>query len=589
MESTRLSGPPLAPYGERTLVALFHSAVERFREQPALGVAGDPARLSYGEVEARVAGLAAALASHGVRAGDRVALLSENRPEWPLVDYAALSLGAVTVPIYPTLPAGQVAGILADAEPSVVFVSGASQAEKVTVADAVPLVAFDGAAGARATSLAAFMERASGSPTRQRDRAEAVAPDDLATLIYTSGTTGAPKGVMLTHANLAAMVAATRQHGSLAVSPGEVALSILPLSHVFERAAAYYFFLHGVATVYAESMQTVPRDLAAVRPHHVIAVPRLFEKVFDAATGAPGVKGRIARWAAGVAAEQVDAVSRGGRPSASLRIRRALADRLVYRVLRERMGGRLRTFICGGAPLDPRVGALFHAAGLPVYEGYGLTETSPVIAANRPGALRLGSAGVPYPGVEVRLGEADEIQVRGPSVARGYWRRPDETAAAFTPDGWLRTGDVGVIADGFLHVVDRLKDLIVTAGGKNVAPQPLEQRVTASPLVAQAVLIGDRRPYLVLLVVPARAGGAGEPPSEAAIAAEIASRLHDAGRVERPKRVLVIPEELTVENGRLTPTLKVRRRAVEAAYASRIDDVYARRAGAEIPWGDVGV
>jgi long-chain acyl-CoA synthetase len=295
-----------------------------------------------------------------------------------------------------------------------------------------------------------------------------------------------------------------------------------------------------------------------------------------------------------------------GRPLPPLlRAARVLADRLVYRKLRARLGGRMHTFICGGAPLERHIGGLFFAAGLPVYEGYGLTETSPVISANRPGGVRLGSAGLPYPGVEVRIGEQNEIQVRGRYVTPGYWRQPETTAAAFTPDGWFRTGDVGTIdREGFLFVVDRLKDLIVTAGGKNVAPGPLEQRVMLSPLIAQAALLGDRRPYLVMLVVPEFAAladlenvpwvGSAPPrsPQELAedprvqrhIADEVARLLRDAARVERPKRIAVLGEEFSLEEGLLTPTLKVRRRAVAARYEQLLDRMYALEAGVEITW-----
>jgi len=593
MVTSTISGPPLAPYAEQTVAALFLAAVDRHRELPALGRATETTRLSYREVEARVAHVAAALTVLGVQAGDRVALLSENRPEWALVDYAALSIGAITVPIYPTLPARQVGEILVDCEPKVVFVSDAVQSGKLPVGTR-PIVAFDAPAD-RDGPIAPFdaLLDSTRAPTTDavaswRAGARSVRAEDLATLIYTSGTTGAPKGVMLTHGNLAAMVAGTRQHGSIGVVPGEVSLSILPLSHVFERAAAYYFFAHGVTIVYAESMQTVARDVLAVRPHHLVAVPRLFEKVHHAVTGARGPKGMIARRAAATAVPYVAALTRGRRPSLARRLAHALADRVVYRVLRERMGGRLRTFICGGAPLDAQVGAIFHAAGMPIYEGYGLTETSPVISANKPGAIRLGSAGVPYPGVTVRLGAEQEIQVLGPGVMRGYWGQPEASAAAFTADGWFRTGDVGTIEQGVLLVIDRLKDLIVTAGGKNVAPQPLEQRVLASPYIAQAVLIGDRRPYLVMLLVPDEdAAPEGEPdalPSQ--LAAEVATHLQDVARVERPKRVALVREAFTVENGMLTPTLKVRRRLVARAYASLLDELYAGRVGIEVPWGE---
>ncbi len=555
-DSSSLAGPALAPFAEATLNRLLLAAVDRFGDQPALGIAGHADRVTYRALEARVAAAAALLESHGVGAGDRVAILSTNSPEWAIADYATLSLGAVTVPVYPTLPAPQVAQILADCGARVVFVSGSEQAAKVAPGPVVIEL-----------SLLAAPAAQHAAPAAWRERALAVTPDDLATLIYTSGTTGTPKGVMLSHGNLAAMVAATRQHGSLRVEPGEVALSILPLSHVFERAADYYFLGAGVTIVYAESMQTVVRDVGVERPHHVIAVPRLFEKIHAAFVTAPGLKGRLARWAA-------DTAVRWDHASA---IRRTIADRLVFKVLRARLGGRMRTFICGGAPLEPRIGALFHAAGVPVYEGYGLTETSPVVSANKPGAVRLGSAGVPYPGVELRLGDEHEVQVRAPGVTRGYWDRPGETAAAFTPDGWFRTGDVGEIRDGFLFIVDRLKDLIVTAGGKNVAPQPIEQRVAISPLVAQAVVIGDRRPYLVLLVAPE-----GDPAPDA-LFAEVTATLAGLARIERPKRMAIVAGGFTTENGFLTPTLKVRRRAVQQAYASLLDDIYAGRAGVPIP------
>jgi long-chain acyl-CoA synthetase len=569
MSTNALTGPPLAPFEDGTLNRLFLHATQRFAARPALGMAVDPKRWTYAEVEAQVAHIARALEEEGVGEGDRIVILSENRIEWALADYAALSLGAITVPIYPTLTAAQTAEIVTDAAPRLAFVSTAAQERKV--APLVPTIRFDelhAYAGTRDVDVDAW-----------RERARAIDPESIATLIYTSGTTGTPKGVMLTHANLAAMAAATLQHGALAVKPGDVALSILPLSHVFERAASYYFFAHGVTIVYAESMQSVPRDLRAVRPHHVITVPRLLEKVHDAVTSAAGVKGTIARWAVSTAHEFVTAPQ----PSFGLRMRRAVADRAVYRVLRKRMGGRLRTFICGGAPLDARVGALFVAAGVNVFEGYGLTETSPVITANRPDATRLGTGGVPYPGVSIRLGAEDEIEVRGPGVTRGYWQKPDATAAAFTSDGWFRTGDVGTIDDkGFLRIVDRLKDLIVTAGGKNVAPQTLEQRVTSSPLISQAVVLGDRRPYLVMLVVP-EAAVARTADFIAKISADIASHFRDFANFERPKRIAVLDEEFTVDNGLLTPTLKVRRRAIQLAYATLLDELYAGRAGFAIP------
>ena len=609
---------PLVPPGDDTLVRVFLSAVARHADRPALAVrrAGRWHAQSYVEVAACVRRVARVLAELGVQQGDRVALLSENRPEWAQADYATLLLGAVVVPVYPTLPAGQVAPIVRDAAARVLFASSAEQAEKVlaeraAIPELAHVVLFDGPApalarrageaGVRLHDWAALLDAATDDDAWRaalEERAALVAPDDLATLIYTSGTTGVPKGVMLSHYNIAAMIAATAQHGSITLAPGECTLSILPLSHVFERAAGYLCFHGGITIHYAESAQTTVRDIAEVRPHHVFAVPRLFEKIHAAATTAPGLKGKLARRAAQVAHDVTLLRQRGLAPAGMLALEYALADRAVYSRLRARVGGRLRTFICGGAPLRAEVAALFHAAGMPVYEGYGLTETSPVLTANRPGAMRLGTVGVPYPGVQLRLGDEGEIQARGPSVTRGYWRNEEATRAAFTADGWFRTGDVGRFdADGFLQITDRLKDLIVTAGGKNVAPQPLEQRVAAAPHVAQAVLLGDRRPYTVMLVVPdfevlapwARAHGldpadrerlCADPRVVAHFTEEVERRLEGSARYEQPKKVAVLPVELTVENGLLTPSLKVRRRALEERFRELVQRLYGQEAAA---------
>jgi len=597
-------GSTISAQRHRTLNELFLEAVTAHRDQPALGFAASTTRLTYADFESRVRKVANHLTRWGVRRGDRVVLLMENRPEWPISDYAVLSLRGITVGIYPSLPPGQVLEILADCEPSLLIVTDEEHAAPLREAQAAGA---PGAAGWRLVTLAELepdTPNDASDPAGWRARAREAEPGELATLIYTSGTTGQPKGVMLTHDNLAGMVAATLQHGSLDVRTGDVVLSVLPLAHVLERAASHFFIARGATIVYATSMQTVPQDLQAIRPHHLVAVPRLFEKAYNAVVRTRGVKGRIARWAARVAYAVARRETRGRPIPPLLRVGRKVADRLVYRVLRQRMGGRIRTIICGGAPLERHIGGLFLTAGIPIHEGYGLTETSPVISANRPGELRLGSAGVPYPGVALRIAEDDEIQVRGPHVTQGYWRQPKATAEAFTEDGWFRTGDVGSIdRDGFLYVIDRLKDLIVTAGGKNLAPGPLEQRLCLSPAVAQAVILGDRRPYPVLLVVPEPAGvaelldpdaPAERPPSlqEAAadprvqeyIGREVVRLLHATARVERPKRLAVLGEEFSIAEGLLTPTLKVRRRAVDARYRPLLDRVYAQAEGIEVPW-----
>jgi long-chain acyl-CoA synthetase len=597
-------GQPLTAARVHTLNELFLGTSRAHADLPALGMAAGPERLSYREFERRVMEVASRLERLGIQPGDRVALLSENRPEWPIVDYAVLSLRAVTVAVYPSLPTGQVLEILADCEPRLLIVADEERASPLREAQAA------GEAGAGSWRLLTLAElRADGEQAGVdadgwRARARLAHGEDVATLIYTSGTTGRPKGVILTHENLAGMVAATLQHGSLSVRPGDVVLSVLPLAHSLERAASHFFISCGATVLYATSMQTVAQELKLVRPHHLVAVPRLFEKAYNAVVGTRGPRGRIARWAARVAYAVARRATRGRPVPPLLRAWRVVADRLVYRVLRERMGGRIRTIICGGAPLERHIAGLFLTAGIPIHEGYGLTETSPVISANRPGDLRLGSAGIPYPGVALRIAADDEIQVRGPHVTQGYWRQPDATAEAFTPDGWFRTGDVGSLdRDGFLYVIDRLKDLIVTAGGKNLAPGPLEQRVCLSPAIAQAVILGDRRPYPVLLVVPEPAGllevlgterqpplpqAAADPRAQAHIAREVVRLLHDAARVERPKRFAMLTEEFSVAEGLLTPTLKVRRRAVAVRYRALLDRLYAQEEGAELPWPNEG-
>jgi long-chain acyl-CoA synthetase len=590
MTTRSVRGPALAPFEDTTLSAMFLRAAERFATLPALRRATVAGGLTYADAAHRVGLIVALLRDHGVARGDRVALLSENRPEWVLADRAVLCLGAVTVPVYPNLPVAHVAEILRDSGAKLAFASTAAQAARVRdAAPSLTTIVLD--------DLDAALARVAGPPPDWRAHARAVAPDDLATLIYTSGTTGTPKGVMLTHRNVASDIAATDQHGSVAAAPGEVMVSILPLSHALERAASYYYWSKGVTTVYAESMQTVARDIAAERPHHLVIVPRLLDKIHEAVVTAEGVKGRIGRWAARVAVPVAVAQTWGVALGPVRRGQLALADRLVFRVIRQKLGGRLHTVICGGASLAPDVASLFLAAGVPVFEGYGLTETSPVLSANRPGYVRIGSVGVPYPGVEIRVGDDREIQVRGPMVMQGYWQRPTETLQAFTEDGWFRTGDIGRLdTDGFVFITDRLKDLIVTSGGKNIAPQPIEQRVAASPLIAQAVLLGDRRPYPVMLVVPdyaaveqwaRRRGGRAaslvgdrqaliaDAEVQEALRHEVDTHVTEFAPVERPKRVAVVPDEFSVENTLLTPTLKVRRRVVEERYAALLATLYA--------------
>jgi long-chain acyl-CoA synthetase len=599
--------PPLIEQGpvERdTLTKLFFSAIDRFNRPDAIHYkqAGQWRTLSHQEIEQRVTRLAAALSGMGVQRGDRVALLAENRPEWAISDYACLGLGAVDVPIYPTLPPNQIAFILNDCSAKAILVSTREQLEKILeVRGDVPsleqVIAFDDPGGDdHVLRLADVLEEGAkqlenGSFTDFRNRALSVGRDDLATLIYTSGTTGDPKGVMLTHYNLASNVAAVHEHGILDVGTGDVALSFLPLSHVFERMVDYFLWDANVSIAYAESIEKVADNLQEVKPHLMVSVPRVFEKIFNKVTGATGIKGALVGWAKRVGEAAADERFAGREPSGGWPLR--LADKLVFSKLRERTGGRIRLFVSGGAPLSADVAKFFFAASLPIYEGYGLTETSPVLTANKPGKVRLGTVGTVIPGVEIRIDESGEILARGPNIMKGYWNKPDATREVIDEDGWFHTGDVGEFdSDGFLRITDRIKNIIVTAGGKNVAPAPIENEAALSPYVAQVVMIGDRRPYPSLLVVPdfenlgawAKERGIDPGDRQRLIAdarvlelleQETLGRLDSLARYEAPKKICIIAEDLTIESGMLTPTMKVKRRIVEERYRDMIERIYA--------------
>jgi long-chain acyl-CoA synthetase len=601
----RSQSAPLAPVERDTILKLFLGAVDRYGRADALQskAGGRWLPISHAELESRVAAFAAGLGEAGIGPGARVAILSENRPEWAVADYAVLRIHGIDVPLYPTLPAHQVEYILRDSGAAAVCVSNAAQLAKIQeiraqLPDLRLVVCFEGRCGEEGVlgfdDVVANGRRAiaEGRAADFRQGALAVTRDDVATLIYTSGTTGAPKGVMLTHWNLCSNVAACRQHEVLDPQPGDVALSFLPLSHVFERMVDYWYFDAGIGIAYAESMDKVADNLMEVRPTVAVSVPRLFEKIYTKVTGVTGIKKAIVGWARRTGEAVVDARMAGREPGGVTAMQYRLADRLVFSKLRERTGGRLRTFISGGAPLAPGIARFFWAAGLPVYEGYGLTETSPVIAVNKPGKWRLGTVGPVVPGVEAAISDEGEILTRGPHVMKGYWNNPDATAEVIDDDGWFHTGDIGELEDGFLRITDRLKNIIVTAGGKNVAPAPIENLTAMSPYVAQVVMIGDRRAFPSLLVVPdyeqletwAKAQGldtgdrtrlAREPKVQELFERETLGRLTGFARYEVPKKVLVIPEEFTIDNGLLTPKLSIKRHLVEKQYADDIDRLYA--------------
>jgi long-chain acyl-CoA synthetase len=566
---------------------------------------------------------AAGFAAAGLAAGDRLGILAESRPEWLLVDLAAQTIGVVTVPVYPTLAPMQVQYILADAGCRVVVVSDRVQAQKIQdvrhLLPALELVVLiepgpaTPAAGAGDDAgplglgvsvlplqaiLARGRERLAADPglaAALEARRAGVGDPDLATIIYTSGTTGEPKGVMLTHRNIVSNIEGAVP--SFLLTPDDVALTFLPLSHSFERMVVYAYLWAGVTVVFAENLDTIARDLTAAAPTLMTVVPRVCEKLQARVLAAVEEGSPARRWLfENALARAIIRVRRaGGEGPEALEpagwIER-LADRLVFAKVRARLGGRLRLIVTGSAPLGRDTGEFFLAAGLPIFEGYGLTETAPALAANRPGRSRLGTVGPALPGVELRIAEDGEILARGPNIMRGYWNRPADTAAVIT-DGWFHTGDIGEISvDGFLTITDRKKDLLVTSGGKKVAPQPIEARLKKNPLVAEAVVIGDRRKFPSALIVPAfpaleerlRALGLPDGAREALVGRsdvlglyrEVVDALNrELAQFEQIKQIALLPTEFTIEGGELTPTLKVRRRVVETKWKETIERLYA--------------
>ncbi len=570
--------------------------------------------VSGAESVAAVLEVAAGLRAAGVRPGDRVLLLSENRLEWVLADLGTLLAGAADVPAYPTSLAPQVGEILRDSGARAAFVSSAGQLAKLReaasgAATPEPLVAFDESAAAGGAPSFSDL-RARGREALAADPGLAarllseIHPEALASIVYTSGTTGVPKGVRLSHRNFQANIRAAIRRVPGA-REGEVALSILPLSHVLERMAGFYGMLErGVAVAYGDSVLSVAEDLRLVRPTVIAAVPRFFQKLADrveeAIRSAPPHRRALARAAFAIGRAWSRRIEAGRRVPLPLRLARVAADALVFRKIREKLGGRLALAISGGAPLGADLARLFHAAGVLVLEGYGLTETSPVIAVNGHDRFRFGTVGRPLEGVEVRIAADGEIEARGPNVTEGYHGKPAETAEAFTPDGFLRTGDVGYLdPDGFLVITDRKKDLLVTSGGKKIAPAVLEGRLRGDPLVSEAVLLGSGRNYATALVVAnldavraalpaesAAAGGDGEALLQRAevrrlFSGRIAALQRDQPRFARVRRFTLLARPFSEEAGELTPTLKVRRKVVAQRHARAIDAMY-RGGGVEV-------
>ncbi len=551
----------------------------------------------------------------GVEAGERVALMADSRPEWLMADLAILSARAVTVPIYPSLASNQAHYILNDAGVRVAIVSDAVQLAKVQeVRHLLPqlayVIVFDPAsedavakAAARQGSVLAWGDLLArgrklavdaSAVARRASRIADTRPQDLASLVYTSGTTGEPKGVMLTHLNLVSNLLGCQT--VLEREPYDVAMTFLPLSHVFERMVVYYYLSVGVPLGFAESLDTIGRDLGVLQPTMMTGVPRVFEKirgrVLEAVQAGSPLRRRMFYWGLGLGLKRVEAEQAQGGAPLPLSWQERIADRLVFTKIRARTGGRLRCIVSGSAPLAPDVAAFFAAVGLPIMEGYGLTETSPVLTVNRPGAIRIGTVGPPLFNVELRIASDGEILARGPSIMQGYWNKPVATAEALEPDGWFHTGDIGTLsADGYLSITDRKKDLIVTSGGKNLAPQPIEARLKQNPLVGEAMVIGDRRRFPAVLIMPdfrvldERLRALGRPAGTReelvtradvkALYQEIVDALNrELAHFEQLKQLALLPAEFSITTGELTPTLKVRRQVVEARWREVIERMY---------------
>ena len=559
--------------------------------------------ISSDQIYQRVRALAVAFLGWGVQKGDRIALISENRWEWAITDFATLAIGAVDVPIYPTLTGEQVAALVEDAGCRIAVVSTRQQFEKLNAVRGQThlerIVMMDSAApqdGATSFSAALGEADARGS---ERDPifdalVRAVEPKDLATLIYTSGTTGEPKGVALTHANMAANqnCAPVDFH----FDPTDALISFLPLSHVTARALDYIMYTFGVQVAYCSQFDKLPQAMREIRPTVFVGVPRVFEKIrleVERQTSLSPVKKRLLSWAVRVGAGHRDTVYDGRRPSS---LRWKLADKLVYSKVRAAFGGRVKIFVPGGAPLGIGTAKWFASVGIALWEGYGLTETSPVIALNTPLRHRMGAAGMPLPNLELKLAADGELLVRGPSVFAGYWHKPAANAECFDQEGWFRTGDIGHLdADGFLFITDRKKEMLKTSGGKMVAPQPIESKLKTSLMVAQAALVGDRHKFISALLSPnfvaledwARHHGI-ETKSRAELVAdsrvlalygEIVREVNGSlANFETLKRFRVVAEEWTQETGELTPSMKLKRRVITAKYAAAIDALYVDEA-----------
>lgn len=593
----------------RSIPDMLRQNASRFQGRLALKYRkqGKFVTLSYAEFYERALMVARGLKKMGVMPGDRVAILSENRAGWVIADMGILSAGAVVVPIYPTNTPEQIEYVLNHSGAKIVFVSGKFQYLKLLkVRDAIPgvelVITFERFLGESALPVCTFYQLSEIDhpiSAEEKNEIEAIIdridPSDMLTLIYTSGTTGVPKGVMLSHNNiLTNNQYLTEQSG--AIGENDVMLSFLPLSHILERSAGYYMAIrNGVLLAFADSIDKLPENMMEVNPTVMVSVPRLFEKIYhriyENAHQMPIFKRKLFHWAVEVGKQFVEAKYVKKQSSGMLAVKYAVADRLIFSKVRARFGGRLKLCCCGGAPLDKTINEFFWAIGIPVFEGYGLTETSPAISFNSFENIRFGSVGVALKQTEIKIATDGEILVKGPQVMLGYYNDPAATAEVLEK-GWFKTGDIGKLENGFLHITDRKKELIITAGGKNIAPQPIENELKMDKYVSSAFVYGDRKPYLTALLVPnlerllevAKEKHINYYDLDDLVMNEQVNRLFEQrvadinarlAPYETIKKFVLLSHDFSIEGGELTPTLKLRRKVIYEKYRQKIEDLYA--------------
>ena len=598
---------PFAPGEPSTLIDVFMRVARVHKRKDTLNYKRDGrwVPVSSDELLSRVKDIAAGLHAIGIRHGDRVALLSDSRVEWTLTDAGCLFASAIDVPIYPTLTPPQVRYILNDSGASALFLANREkflelkgilgecpEVKHIVFFDPEGVTAEDGLTLAQLEAQGRELERT--DPGVIDRMAAETKPEDLATIIYTSGTTGEPKGVMLTHANLVSNLIDSSGH--LSIGEEDSVLSLLPLAHVYERQAMYMYLHHGMAVYFAESLQAVAANMREVRPTLMVGVPRLFEKIYARIRERAAEKGKMTEallaWAVNVGTKYAQHINDRQPIPLGLKLQHALAAKLVFSKWKEAFGGRIKLLLSGGAALSEDLALIYIGAGIPIIQGYGLTETSPVVTASGTENLRIGTVGRAIPHVEIRIAEDGEIEVRGPNIMRGYYNKPAETQAAFTEDGWFRTGDIGTIdKDGYLKITDRKKELFKTSGGKYIAPQPIEQAIKGSRFVNQVVLVGSERKFPAALIVPvweqvesyckfkgievkSRSEMCHHPRIVDLLQRQVDALTPNLARFEKIKKVALLENEFTIEGGELTPTLKVKRRVIDEKYRDEIEKLY---------------